>query len=420
MKNPASSSDKLTVFGGRIHLFKRPTSSYWWAGFHHKGKYIRTSTKQVDVRLAEKIAEKWYVEKQGDIASGKLSTTKKTFEQVANFALAEFADRVERGERSNNTYRGIKNALLGKVKPFFGQLPIDQVGVRSWFEFKEHIYGINPKIKRGTFHQYKNALRLVLNKAYRSGLIERVPEIKDQYSDKRIDAPRPWFTPSEYKTLLAGVRRHIKYLRDVQPRWVDAAEELYDYIIWGTNTGCRVSEMANTRYCDVELKKDGPIVFTKDGTKKHLEYLVIRNIKGKRGTGVCRSFYGAADAWKRILRRNKIKNPKSDTSPIFKEHHRDMFNVILKENNLKYTKTQPPVKRDFVSLRATYICFRLLNKVSVYEVANNCRTSVAMIENSYAKYLGGEILAGVNYIDGRNEGWGQAEVENLILQSDND
>ena len=95
-----------------------------------------------------------------------------------------------------------------------------------------------------------------------------------------------------------------------------------------------------------------------------------------------------------------------------------MFNVILKENKLKFTNSQPPVKRDFVSLRATYISFRLLNGASVYEVANNCRTSVAMIENSYAKYLGGEVLQGVNKIDGKMEAWNQTELEREIVEND--
>ena len=72
--------------------------------------------------------------------------------------------------------------------------------------------------------------------------------------------------------------------------------------------------------------------------------------------------------------------------------------------------------RSFVSLRATYISFRLLNGASVYEVAYNCRTSVAMIENSYAKYLGGEVLEGVNKIDGKLEAWSQTELEREVDQ----
>ncbi len=84
-------------------------------------------------------------------------------------------------------------------------------------------------------------------------------------------------------------------------------------------------------------------------------------------------------------------------------HHRAMFNVILKKTKLKTTKTNPPIKRDFVSLRATYICFRLLNGVPIYEIANNCRTSVEMIEQSYAKHLGGRLMPNINRV--AQKGW---------------
>jgi hypothetical protein len=40
-----------------------------------------------------------------------------------------------------------------------------------------------------------------------------------------------------------------------------------------------------------------------------------------------------------------------------------------------------------MSLRHTYICFRLLQGVPVYDIAANCRTSVEMIQNHYARWL---------------------------------
>ena len=88
-------------------------------------------------------------------------------------------------------------------------------------------------------------------------------------------------------------------------------------------------------------------------------------------------------------------------------HHRVMFNKILEKANLKYSNTNPPIKRDFVSLRATYICFRLLNGAPIYEVANNCRTSVQVIEDAYAKRLSGDLLKNINRtVDvGKRLGW---------------
>jgi hypothetical protein len=162
-------------------------------------------------------------------------------------------------------------------------------------------------------------------------------------------------------------------------------------VIFGTNTGMRVGELNACRFCDVR------IVVEKLTDKK---ILVISNIKGKRGVGNCQSFYGAVDAFLRIVKRRglTLAQAKESTEKLFLVHHRVMFNNILKEKKLKMTNTNPPTKRDFVSLRSTYICFRLLHGAPIYEIANNCRTSVKMIQDHYAKHLGGQLMRNINRI----------------------
>ena len=178
-------------------------------------------------------------------------------------------------------------------------------------------------------------------------------------------------------------------------------------MIIATNTGMRVGELQNMKFSDVEIVKEKM-------TDK--EVLVIRNIKGKRGSGVCQSYYGAVPAFRRRMKArgisdinghaNSVRSKRSKLNGLLDEkvfliHHRTMFNNILEKAGLKYSDSNPPARRDFVSLRATYICFRLLNGVPVYEIANNCRTSVAIIESNYARHLGGQLMRNIN----RTEGW---------------
>ena len=393
---------KINLMQGRFHIFQRKNSPFWWVGFYHKGKHIRETTKEKNRSVAGAFAEKWYFKKQMQIEGGQLVTSTKTFGGAAKQALQRYQESVNRGERSSATLDSISVCLKARVLPFFEKKPVESITNQSWFEFKDHIYKMYPNAKRGTLHQYKNALRVVLNDAYRQGTIKSLPVFKDSYDSSRIDTPRPWFNHTEYKTLLAGIRRHIKHLKTVKPRWVEGAEELYDYVIFGTNTGMRVSEMTNARFCDVEIHQEQAV---EDGLRVKKEFLVIRNIKGKRGTGTCKSFYGAVAAYRRLASRRKIPDTRKSTTNLFLTHHRDMFNVILAQTNLKFSDSQPPAKRDFVSLRATYICFRLLNGADVYEVATNCRTSPEMIRDSYAKYLGGEMFKGINRVRGALEGW---------------
>jgi hypothetical protein len=386
--------ESFTVLAGKVHVFKRDGSPYWWAGFHHQGKYIRTSTKQVDSGGAEAIASKWYFQKQSEISAGQIISTKHLFGKVAVLAIEYYRGLVTRNIRSVKTLEGIEGILKSRVTPYFEKTPVTQIDNTAWQRFKDQMLSDNPLLKRGTLHQYKNALRVVLNEAYRIGYIKVLPVFKDEYDTRKNENARPWFDSAEYSRLHNAVLNHAKKLAKIDRRQHEHALELYDYIFVATNTGMRVGELKNCKVSDVRIVKEKL-------TGK--EILIISNIKGKRGSGTCQSHYGAVEPFRRILSRRNIKKPAKCDEPLFLIHHRVMFNVILKKTNLKTTKTIPPIKRDFVSLRATYICFRLLNGVPIYEIANNCRTSVEMIEQSYAKHLGGRLMPNINRV--AQKGW---------------
>jgi integrase len=214
-----------------------------------------------------------------------------------------------------------------------------------------------------------------------------LPVFKDEYNTKKNEMSRPWFNPVEYRRLHRSIAAHANHLKKKDKLQFSYAMELYDYVMIATSTGMRVGELRNCKISDIRVEVE------KDTGK---EYLVIHNIVGKRGTGVCQSYYGAVAPYRRILERRKIEKPYECEEKLFLIHHRVMFNNILVARGLKYSKTTPPAKRDFVSLRATYICYRLMNGVPVYDVAKNCRTSVAMIEQAYTKHLSGLSLSGIN------------------------
>ena len=370
----------------------REGSPFWWCGFHFKGKYIRTTTKQKHLEAAKAFAKDWYFSKQTEIASGEIASPKHEFGKLAEEALANYKTMfVDRGQRSLKTYEGIEGILNSRVKDYFKKVAVQNIDNTAWHKYKEDMVALYPNIKRGTLHQYKNAIRMVLNYAYRQGILKQLPQFKDEYDTTKNTATRAWFTKDEYSKLHNSIRKHADYLETRDKLQHQHARELYDYVIFGTNTGMRVGELNACRFCDVR------IVVEKLTDKK---ILVISNIKGKRGVGNCQSFYGAVDAFLRIVKRRglTLAQAKESTEKLFLVHHRVMFNNILKEKKLKMTNTNPPTKRDFVSLRSTYICFRLLHGAPIYEIANNCRTSVKMIQDHYAKHLGGQLMRNINRI----------------------
>ena len=394
--NAKKSLPTHTILDGKVHVFMREGSPYWWGGFHFKGKYLRTSTKQKNSDAADAIASQWYFKKQNEIASGQIASPKHAFDKLAEDALTAYKGLVTRGIRSQKTFDGIDGIMRSRIMPYFKKTPVINIDNTTWHKFKEDMVKEYPSIKRGTLHQYKNAIRVVLNQAYKLGYIKELPVFKDEYTARRIDSPRPWFNSTEYNKLHRAILAHAKKLQKRDRLLYEHAMELYDYVIFAVNTGMRVGEMKNLKVSDVKIVKE-------QLTAKDI--LMISNIKGKRGTGSCQSFYGAVAPFNRILERRAIKELSKCDEPLFLIHHRTMLNKILVKADLKMSKTNPPSRRDSVSLRATYICFRLLNGVPIYEIANNCRTSVAVIQESYARHLGAQMLRNINRVGNKVEGW---------------
>jgi integrase len=275
---------------------------------------------------------------------------------------------------------------------------VAKIDMVQWRSFKDHVLEDSPNLSRATLHQFKNALRLILNEAYRNGWIKQLPVLKDEYGSARVKVPRVWFDPKEYIKLLTGISRHIKTL--IGTKWEDDGKELFDYVIFVVNAGLRTGEAMNVRFCDVA--KHSEVI---DGESR--SYLLIRNIRGKRGTGDCRTMDGAVAAFNRIVDRRGVANPKTSTEKLFRAYHRDMFNAILKATGLKWTGEQPPRKRDLTVLRHTYISFRLLHGANAFDIANNCRTSVQMIQEHYARWLSPQLTKGLNVMKRKAE----AEVQ---------
>jgi len=378
---------KITRFDGRLHVFQRTGSPFVWCGFHHKGRYVRHSTKERDWTSAISVAEKWFMLKQAEILTGSTTLGGKSFSAAAKSAIKSLETRAKRTQRSEIYIKGVIQLLDNFLIPYFKSTSVEAILIVQWERYKEHCYARNPNLSRGTLHQHKNALRTVLNESYRQGWIKTIPVLKDVYDTDKVKTPRQWFDPQEYRKLLNAIRAHKKTL--IKTRWEGDVEELYDYVIFVANSGLRTGEAKNVRFSDVSLHKE-----ISDGEER--SYLMIKNIKGKRGAGDCRTMDGAVEAFKRICDRRKIDKPTIAKEPLFLAYHRDMFKAILKKTGLQFSNERPPRKRDLTVLRHTYISFRLLNGASIYEVATNCRTSPQMISEHYAKWVSPKLMTGLN------------------------
>src|SRR5260221_5917561 len=60
------------ILGGKVHLYRRGTRGRYHCAATIEGKQFRSATNKDDLRLAEEVAEQWYMKLRGMVVSGDL------------------------------------------------------------------------------------------------------------------------------------------------------------------------------------------------------------------------------------------------------------------------------------------------------------------------------------------------------------
>jgi len=265
--------------------------------------------------------------------------------------------------------------------PFFGAKGVSQItagAVQEYRLFRHEHQVQHPLRKEGaatkppsrtTLHQEVVVIRQVLKTAIRHGWLKHLPDLSMPYKTAGKIQRRAWFTPEEYKKLYEATRRRAQNPKKERYRWI--SEQLHDYVLFMANTGLRPDEANRLEYRDVQIVED----------EQTGETILEIDVRGKRGTGFCKSTNGAVRPFQRLLERN---NPKLEDK-VFPNDQAGLLTTVLKEEGLKTDRDGQ--SRTAYSLRHTYICLRLMEGANIYQIAKNCRTSVEMIEKYYASHI---------------------------------
>jgi len=374
-----------TLFGGKLHIYRRENSGNWQCSAYLKGKNRRTSTREKSLALAKEFAEDWYLELRGRAREGNLKN-EKLFRQAAEQFRREF-EIITEGERAESYVKSLTRKLDNYLIPFFGDKGLSEITPGMVQEYRIHrqthsIKRHNQKTehsgnrpKFNTIHQEIVALRQTLKCAVRHGWLDRLPDLSTPYGTSKKITRRAWFSPEEYKQLYEATRKRINNATRKNHKW--SAEQLHDFVLLMANTGLRPDEMKRLEHRDVQIVED----------QDTDETILLIEVRGKRGVGYCKSMPGAVKPYKRLKARN---NPER-TDRLFTQRHSELLNSVLVEENLKFDREGQV--RTAYSLRHTYICMRLTEGADIYQVAKNCRTSVEMIEKYYASHIANRIDA---------------------------
>ena len=371
-----------TILGGKVHVYKRDDDSrYWQCASYLGGKNRRESTKEESLAKAKDFAEDWYLGLRGKLRDGEL-ITEKTFRDAAAQFEREY-EIITEGQRNRVYVNDHKRRLRIHLVPFFGNTGLSKINPGQVQEYRIHrreeamkLHGKPPA--RNTMHQEIVTLRQTLKTAVRHQWMQYLPDLSEPYRASGKISHRAWFSPEEYKKLYEATRKRMQHPKNPRYKW--ESEQLHDYVLFMANTGLRPDECSRLQFRDVTIVED-------DGSQ---ETILEIEVRGKRGVGYCKSTTGAVRPFERLRDRNiarkaQLTQQAQPTDMLFPKTHRELFNTILKEEDLKTDREGQA--RTAYSLRHTYICLRLMEGADIYQIAKNCRTSVEMIEKYYASHI---------------------------------
>ena len=152
-------------------------------------------------------------------------------------------------------------------------------------------------------HQEIVCLRQILKAANRHGWLEYIPNLSSPTKAGKFNR-RAWFNPEEYKQLYTATRERA--LKPINPHRRKECEDLHDFVLFMVNTGLRPDEANRLQFRDVQIVKE-------KGAKDPILHIDVR---GKRGTGYCKSMPGAVYPFERIMQRRTPKpDPKNPDAP---------------------------------------------------------------------------------------------------------
>jgi integrase len=409
------------MFDGRLQIYRRAEHGPWQAAARVGGQRFRQTTGESALDRAKDVAEEWYLDLRGKLRTGRLEPVaprEKTFGEAAESYLREVRV-LAATTRSPSYVQQLELRLKVHVLPFFQDKPLSAVnkGLVQSYRVKraeETIQKTTVKGKdgapdrpgkppaRSTMLQEIVVIRQVLKHAEGQGWIPYLPNLSTPYMTQGKKGRRAWFSHEEYDRLHKATRRRIT--EGKRRGWKGQYEDLHDFVIFMANTGLRPDEAWNLEFRDVHVEDDYATKAT----------ILVIDVRGKVGVGYCKSMPGAVYPFQQLRKRRiaklvreikaerdakrgkgepPVKVTERDEEierrlplmKVFPVFNRDLFNKILAEENLKFDRDGK--RRTAYSLRHTYISMRLMEGANIHQVANNCRTSVQMIEEHYASHI---------------------------------
>lgn len=365
-----------------ILLYMQSDLRNWMARFKVDDRWYQKTTKETDVAKATIKAIQLQAEYKVSVSNHiPVHTTKRAksrqFGELARKSI-NYMEQLNEAGKGKPTFVKYISALERIHIPYFDKIAIEDIDRKMLSIFDEwRLEEMGKQPSKSTINTHNAAMKRVFEQAVIEGYIrdEETPILKNTgVSGER----RGSFTKDEYETLVTESIESSKNCR--KQITSDIRTLLHYYIQFGVLTGIRPgTEIEFLTWRDIHKKTDN------NGN----DYISITVRKGKttKHTGT-----------REIVARHEVKQLLEDLRAI--QQHTDKDDLIFTLPNgdkteqltVAFRKMLDKFKmrrdahgnRTLYSLRHTYITWRLQEGTSMEIIANQCGTSVEMIQQHYS------------------------------------
>jgi len=373
--------DSFERFDGQLRIFRTTHSGdvYQMSMYiKDEKRYVRKSLKTRDKDIAIKRSEEEFIRYRSKIMNGE-KIFSLTAEELRNKYLKYIEQEVKENQISLGRQTNIKT-FTKHYLDFVGKntkiLNIDKKEFQKYRSFRQ---SKKSDIRMTVVQNESITIKQMYKFAKNEGFINQNYEL--DFGKFRVDkneSSRVAYEVKDYKQLISISKYWDRKVSDAH---VKRDEEIYyrrtirDFIVLMSNYGFRTKELLLIKWKDVSINDDGTakIVIRKENSKVNKERLCI----GRKG-----------DVF--IRRKKYCQYTESDDFVFSRFNKRDVmtktllydyYNKLLKEVKEKYEDFQ---ENDLYSLRHFFITSHLIaSKISVYDLAKYCGTSLQQISKTY-------------------------------------
>jgi hypothetical protein len=376
-----------------VMLYKRFDTDIYYVRFKIDDTWIRKCTKSNIVAIASETALDMFSDYRARAKQGfSIATTK--FSSIAKEVLDKLKSDMEDGLfGTKNNYHYIKT-IEKYLIPYFKNISINKITYKDLEKFNIYVdKQLGREMSRSTHIKLNVCLNKIFQHAMHSKKIHAYEIPKNPSIKKDVDK-RGSFEVDEHLAIQRYLRSK-EYLSDArQGNEIAKRKMLRHYTYFLSQVGIRNgTESTNLKWKHISKvlekgdyyykiyiprhKTKERTVVARDNAEKALMRIYEDNIELKRK-------YKDFDILLNAKVDEYVFRKKSETR--FITNIGRMFSSVLQHLGLKYDKTSGKV-RTLYSYRHFYITQALLDEIDITIIADNCGTSIGMIEKYYKETL---------------------------------